>query len=423
MILSYKFNSILFSDITKKESLLNSVLYIIKIDFSLIQKTGKKNADNCLRFIELVKEYKIPISANFKSIFRRVHEGKNPEKELVELKTPSSDFDNYINGLLTNNFIDNEYVNINENTLEKQFKVYLRQIQSKISILFFIGLFFPIGICFLILFQLINTFFLILFIPFFVISLNLLFKKFIRNQGYLIGLINDFSSYERKKYKEFLLFLRGFASHLRTNISPEMAFLKSYNQNKELITILEKPLKLEISYLLNFSYSFSDVLEGLKGELKSLRYGIIFDAIKNYTERSSYFTSDKILEILSIIQKHQKLERKLEVIIKGEKFKILFFIFLLPIITGSISGLFPFFNTIIGTINLGGNDFPLFFENPLNVFNIVIILIVLISSIAVTSNYFLKIVCYIRRLPIILTSSIIFILTFFFSFINISNIL
>ncbi|MBY8983772.1 MAG: hypothetical protein KGD65_01760 [Candidatus Lokiarchaeota archaeon] len=423
MVSSYKFNSILYRDITKKESLLNSVLYIIKIDFSLIQKTSKEKSDNCLSFIELVKAYNIPISNYFKSIFRRVHEGENPEKELFELKTPSNDFDNYVKSLLINNFNYNDYDSGNENTLETQFKIYLRQVQSKISILFFIGLFFPIGICFLILFQLINIIFLILFIPFFLIFLNLLFKKFIKNQGYLIGLINDFSSQERKKYEEFLLFLRGFASFLRTNISPEMALLKSYNQNKKLITILKKPLKIQISYLLNFSYSFSEILEVLKSELKSLRYVIIIDAIKKYTERSAYYTSDKILEILTIIHKHQKLERKLEVIMKGEKFKILFFIFLLPIITGSISGLFPFFNNIVRSINLVGSEFLLFFEGPINIFSIVIILIVLLSSISITSNYFLKIIYFVRKLPVILVSNIIFILTFLISFFNISNIL
>ncbi|MHA2037432.1 MAG: hypothetical protein ACW98X_13430 [Promethearchaeota archaeon] len=423
MISSYKFNSILYRDISKKESLLNSVLYIIKINFSLIQKTSRENSDNCLRFIELVKTYKIPISVYFKSIFRRIHEGKNPETELIELITPSNDFDNYVKSLLINHFNSNNYDIVDESSLEHQFKIYLRQIQSKISVLFFIGIFFPIGICFLILFQLINTLILILFIPFFILFINLLFKKFIRSQGYLIGLINDFSSHERKKHEEFLLFLRGFASQLKTNLSPESALLKSYNQNKKLITILKKPLKTQISYLLNFSYSFSEIIEGLKTELQSLRYVIILDAIKSFTEKSAYYTSDKILEILAIIHKHQKLEKKLEVIMKGEKFKILFFIFLLPIITGSISGLFPFFNIIIRNIGLVENEFLLFFGNPTNTFRLLIILIVLISSISITSNYFLKIICYIRRLPIILISNIIFILAFLISFMNISNFL
>ena len=421
MIFAYKFNSILYNDISKKESLLNSILYFIKIDFSLIQKTNKENSENCIHFIELLKSYKIPISANFKTIFWRIHVGKNPEKELFELKTPSLDFDNYIKSLLINNFNFYDYNNFDENTLEKQFKIYLRQIQSKISILFFVGLFFPIGICFLILFQVINMIFLISFIPLYIISINILFKKFVRNQSYLIGLINDFSSHERKKFEEFTLFLKGFATNLRSNISPEKALLKSYNQNKNFITILKKPLRNQISNLLTFSHSISEILGVLGAELKSLRYSIILDAIKKYIERSAYFTSDKILEILTIINNHQKLERKLEVLLKGEKFKILFFIFLLPIVTGSISGLFPIFNIIIGNINLTGNDVLLVFKNSLDIYNMIVIIAVLISSISITSNYFLKILCYTRKFPLILVSNTLFLLTFLISFINISN--
>ncbi|MHA1991263.1 MAG: hypothetical protein ACW98A_09890 [Candidatus Hodarchaeales archaeon] len=422
MVLSYKFNSILYNDISKKESMLNSVLYLIKIDFSLIQKTNRENSENCIHFIELIKSYKIPISSYFKTIFQKIHEGKNPEKELFELKTPSLDFDNYIKSLLINNFTFYDYSNFNESTLEKQFKIYLRQIQSKISILFFVGLFSPIGICFLILFQLINIIFLLSFIPFYIISINLLFKKFIRNQSYLIGLINDFSSLERKKFEEFTLLLRSFATNLRSNISPENALLKSYNQNKNLITVLKKPLRHQISNLLSFSYSFSEILNILKKELKSLRYSIILDAIKKYIERSAYFTSDKISEILAIINKHQKLERKLDVLLKGEKFKILFFIFLLPVITGSISGLFPIFNIIISNISLTGNEVLLFLENSFNLANLIIIIVVLISSISITSYYFLKILCYTRKFLLILVSNTLFLLTFFISFINISNL-
>ena len=237
----------------------------------------------------------------------------------------------------------------------------------------------------------------------------------------MIGLINDFSSHERKKFEEFILFLRSFATNLRSNISPEKALLKSYNQNKNYITILKKPLRNQISYLLNLSHSISDILNILRAELKSLRYSIILDAIKKYIERSAYFTSDKIFEILTIINYHQKLERKLEVLLKGEKFKILFFIFLLPIVTGTISGLFPIFNIIIGNINLTGNEVLLFFENSLDLFNIIIIIAVLLSSISITSNYFLKILCYTRKFLLILVSNTLFLLTFLISFINISN--
>ena len=59
------------------------MLYLIKIDFSLIQKTMNYNSDSCLNFIKLIKDYKIPIVGNFKTILKRIHEGKKPENELI----------------------------------------------------------------------------------------------------------------------------------------------------------------------------------------------------------------------------------------------------------------------------------------------------------------------------------------------------
>lgn len=421
LISSYKFSSILYKDISNNESILNSILYLIKIDFSLIQETAETNSDKCLNFIRVMIKYNIPISTYFKTVFKRVHEGKSPEKELIEMQTPSSDFDSFTKDLVINKFDNYDSDLFAENSLENQFKIYLKQVQSKMSILFFIGLFFPIGLCFIILFQLINVLFLLIFIPFFFSVLNLLFKKFIRNQNHLIGLINDFSRIERKKFEEFITILRSFASNLKSNISPEQAFLKSYNQNKNSISILKKPLKNQISNLINSSYPFRELIELLKSELNSWRYIIILDAIKNFVDKNAYFSSEKIREILAIIYKHQKLERKLEIVMKGEKFKIYFFIFLLPVITGAISGFFPFFTIIINNLEFTGDILNLFFKYPPNLYSIGIIFIVLISSISITSYYFLKLIYNIRKFPFILGSNLIFILIFLISFINIIN--
>ncbi|MFW9864906.1 MAG: hypothetical protein ACFFEN_02320 [Candidatus Thorarchaeota archaeon] len=421
LIFSRKFNLILYKDLIRKEAVLNSILYLIKIDFSLIQKTALEHSDNCLNFIELVKEYRIPISPYFKVIFKRIHEGKLPENELSELITPSSDFDNYIRSLLISNF-DNKLSEIsNENSLETQFKIYLKQLQSKISILFFIGLFYPIGTCFLILFQILNLICLIFLIPVFLVSLNLLFRKFMRNQGYLIGLISDYSSIERRKFEEFILFLRSLASNLKSNISPEDALLKSYKQNRNLILLLKNTLKTHVSNLLTFSSSFNEILNSLKSELKSLRYVIVLDALKRFIVQNSYLTSDKIQEILTVIYKHQNLGKKLEIILKGEKFKIFFFIFLLPIITGAISGFFPFFNLVIKNVELIDLNLNFFFENELNLFNLVMILLVLLFSISITSYFFLKTLFYNKKLLIILCSCIIFLLSFLIVFLNVPN--
>ncbi|MFX1325981.1 MAG: hypothetical protein ACFE8N_13590, partial [Promethearchaeota archaeon] len=420
LILSYKFGLILYNEITHKESLINSLLYLIKIDFSLIQKTSKENSDFCINFIELIKEYNIPISNSFKKLFNNVLEGELPEKELYGVVTPSYDFDNYLKILLINNFNVINHTEIDDNSLEKEFKIYLKQVQSKISILFFIGTFVPIGLCFLILFRLINVFILILFVPVFMILLNLLFRKFVRNQSYLIGLIDNFSSLERKKFKEFMIFLRSFASNLRSYTSPEMAFLRSFFQNKELITLLRELLTYLTTHLLHFYIPFSDILRMFRSELNGLRYSIILDTINKSIDKNSYLTSNKITDIVNVINKHQKLEDKLEIIMKGEKFKIFFFIILLPIITGAIAGFLPFFTMVMQNMELTGTNLNLFFNNLMNLYNLFFIILVLLASISITTKYFLKVACINRISPIITGSTIIFFLAFLISFFNIS---
>ncbi|MFX1464259.1 MAG: hypothetical protein ACFFBF_14610 [Promethearchaeota archaeon] len=418
-LISYRFNLILYYDIKKKESIINTMLPIIKIDFSLIQNTLEDKSDYCIYFIKLLKKYKLPILGNFKKILNKIQAGAKPEDVLLNLITPSNDFNQYIKNLLIKNFNTIYKLEDNENSaLEKKFKIYLREIQSKISIFFFIGVFFPIGLCFLILFQIINLILLLFLIPFFLYFLNILFKKFIKKNSFMIGILSGQSKIEKKKFNEFFMFLNNFAINLKNNISPEKAFLKSYTQNKTLFVLLNEPLKNQISQLLNFICSFKEMVQYLKLELKSLRYNIILDAIEKFVKENAYYSSEKIIDILNIIQKHQNLEKDLSIIIKGEKFKIFFFLFFLPILIGAISGMFPFF--ILITRNIYSNN-PIIFEdltNLINLSHIIVIFIIFISSISITSNYFLKIINCQNKFQIILICNFIFLLSFILSFLN-----
>ncbi|MFX0042030.1 MAG: hypothetical protein ACFE8L_03880 [Candidatus Hodarchaeota archaeon] len=389
-----------------------------------MQKSLKKNSDYCINFIKLVKNYNLPISDNFKEILRRTHEGELPEKMLMNILTASEDFNRYLKDLLATNF-NNEsgIMESKDNTLERKFKIYLRDIESKLSIIFFIGLFFPIGLCFLLSFQLIHLIFTLFSIPLFLFILNSLFKKFIKQNSFLIGLIGEYSNIEKKKFHEFLLFLKGFANNLRRNISPESAFLKSYSQNRKHYNLIEQPLKDQISLLLNISCSFREIINNLKFELNSIRFKIILESIEKFVEQNAYFSSEKIFELLAILLKHQKLETKLEIIIKGEKFKAFFFIFLLPLITGVIGGMFPLFVLLNRNIQFN-NDFSLIFLLDIVYFkDIIIVFLTLISIITITSYYFLKIINYNRRFPIVIIVNIMFILIFLISLLNVLNFL
>jgi len=420
LLASYRFNSHLYKKIKKEESILNALLYLIIINFSLIKKTLKINTDYSLNFIELIKNYNLPVSESCKIILRKIHEGYTPEKELLKIITPSEDFNHYLRDLIINDFnTDYEFQTLDDNTSERNFKVVLRDIESKISIVFFIGFFFPIGLCFLILFQQINTFLIILFIPFFLILLNFLFRKLIKINILLIGLLKEYSNKEKRKFDEFQIFLKNFAINLKSNISPEIAFTNAYLQNKKFYKILNKSFELQISRLLNFSYTFSEILNLLKVELKSLRYIIILDVIERMLDENSYYSAEKVIEILEIITKHRRLEKKLTIIIKGEKFKVLIFIFLLPIIIGSIGGMIPLFIMLTKNIEqLGSFSYNQFIE-LINILDFIAIFLTLFFSNLITCYYFLKIINFEKKFLIILISSVVYVLSFFISFMNV----
>lgn len=419
LIISYFFSKRLNNEIIKKENQLNALLYIVKIYFSLIKKSHGDKADHAINFIKLISQYKLPISKEFRKILNKIQLGENPETLLSKIITPSLDFNLYVKGLLLSNFSNN--YRLKEKSLEKNFRKFLREIESKLSILFFFGLFFPLGLCFLILFQRINYFILISILPLFYISLKTLNKKFLKNNFFLLGLISNYSREEKAKFNEFVSFLLSFTMNLQKNSSPEVAFVRAYSQNERHFSVLDKPLKSYISQLVNLSCSFDEMLENLQFELKSMRYKIILDVIGKLVAQNAYISHEKISEILNEISVHQKLENKLEIIIKGERFKVLLFLFLLPIIIGGIGGLFPLFNFMIGNISFSGSLSFSVISELLFSYDFIIIFFSLLFCVYTSSHFFLEIISYERKRMLIAISNMIYIIAFFSAFINILN--
>jgi len=419
LIISYFFSKRLNNEIIKKENQLNALLYIVKIYFSLIKKSHGDKADHAINFIKLISQYKLPISKEFRKILNKIQLGENPETLLSKIITPSLDFNLYVKGLLLSNFSNN--YRLKEKSLEKNFRKFLREIESKLSILFFFGLFFPLGLCFLILFQRINYFILISILPLFYISLKTLNKKFLKNNFFLLGLISNYSREEKAKFNEFISFLLSFTMNLQKNSSPEVAFVRAYSQNERQFSVLDKPLKSYISQLVNLSCSFDEMLENLQFELKSMRYKIILDVIGKLVAQNAYISHEKISEILNEISVHQKLENKLEIIIKGERFKVLLFLFLLPIIIGGIGGLFPLFNFMIGNISFSGSLSFSVISELLFSYDFIIIFFSLLFCVYTSSHFFLEIISYERKRMLIAISNMIYIIAFFSAFINILN--
>ena len=184
---------------------------------------------------------------------------------------------------------------------------------------------------------------------------------------------------------------------------------------------MDKPLKSQIYLLLNFSCTFKEILENLQNNLMSIRYKIILDVIEKLVAKNAYLSHEKISEIINEISFHQQLESRLEIIIKGEKFKVLLFLFLLPIITGGIGGLFPLFNFIIGNFSLhSAINFSIFFELLLT-YDFIITFLSLLFCVNISSHYFLEIISIERKRILTAVSNAIFILVFFSTYISIIN--
>ena len=420
ILISFWFNTKIYRLVKKEESKINVTLYLIKIYYSLIQKTVETNSDKAIAFITLINEFGSPFIKSFKSCLKSIQEGLQPEDLINKIITPSEDFDNYLNQLLLNEF-DFEYERKElEGSAERDLKIYIRQLESRLSIVFFIGTFFPIGMCFLILFQMMNTFILLLIVPFYFLLLRIIYIKFVKKDHFLLGLIDDFSYSKKKKFYEFLSLLKRFSLNLKRGVSPEIAFIDTFLQMKNQLNLLYGILDYQTSNMVNKIISFSDTIEIMKSKLNSARYSIILDIIEKLVLKNSIEASFKINEILEFLSHHQELEKKLDTIFKGERFKAFLFLFILPFILGVIGGIFPSFFMLLNNIDIQINLFHLFSLNQEISFQIVLIFVFLLSCLVISSNFFLKIINYERRSLLIFISIITYIFLFMMSLLNIS---
>ena len=401
--IAYRFNIVLFKHLKKEESLLNAICFLIKIDYSLIQKVYVHREDKCLKLIELLINYNRKEIIAFNSLMREIHEGESPEKLLSRVKTTSSDFNKFIQNMLINNF-DSLPESSYKGTSERQFRIFINELESKISIIFFIGLFYPIGSCFFILLGIINYISLIILIFLFYLMLYLMNKRFLKSNIILLGLI-PYNSEEKAQFDEFIIFLKSLAFFLSQNISHEFAFIKAFEKNKKSMKHLKHLLQYHIKSLTHLSLSFSELINSLKKELLIDRFTLILDLISRMLESNSFKTSDKIHDLIKWLNIHKRYEKKLKDKLQGEKFKVFIFLILLSFITGTVAGLIPHFSIFndmqFDQINYSYGYIFYFFDSK--TIQTIILFISFMAINSITAIYFLKIISFHNKKVIILS--------------------
>lgn len=414
LIISYEFNLFLYKKIRKIEQLIDSKLNFIRIDYNLIRKASEYHSDPPLQFIKLMVDYNISISKDFKEMLFKIHCGVNPEFLLRRYYSHSREFNQYLDTLLLSNFRElNSQNNKRINSLEESFKVYLKEITTKLSIIFFIGIFFPIGLCFFLFLLPINHFVIICFIPLFFLLLNLLFDKFISKNHYLIGMSKQNSKHEATKLNQFIVLIEKFALNLKNNVSPEKAFLNAYIKERNNVGLIEPYLDNNIKQFFNGIQNFIDMLDHFKRSLNSMRYRVMIDTIVKMLKENAYLSSSKILKIIQILRNHQHLQKELLILIRGERFKTLVYLFLLPVIIGSIGALSPFLSTIVNILIRFEDPEMITFKLTLTlIVDIIIIYSTLVLTNSISSYYFLSIINFQSKVVLIIFSDIIFSLIF-----------
>ncbi len=420
-IIAYKFNSYLYNKLKTEEININAYLKLIILDFSLINSFFTRTSDKCLNLIESVSNYNFPISDSFKSILRRVQYGNNPEEELEKIDIASKDFVKFLRDLIIDNFENSNLLKINDFSYsENLYETFTKSIESKLSLIFFIGLFLPIGTCFLIIFQAFRSFFLILIVPIFFVVINYLSTKLLHENLKLIGILSSESRIERKEFNHFLSFIKNFAIILSRKKSPEYALYISY---KDASKFFQSNIEQSISLLIKNSISLEETFKRLKNALISPRCRLILNVLIKMVMEDTFHTAHTIWELLEIIRKHQKLEAQKRIIIRGEKFKSIVFIFLLPLILGIISGTFPAFFYYLNLINKGDFYDSIFLFFTFNVIDVAIIFCSFFTSNLISVYFFSKIIRIEPKRIIVVFSNIIFSFIFIITFTFSSNII
>ncbi len=418
LLFSFYFNQTILREINKEEKTLDAMFNFIGVDFSLIQSSAKKDSDLCLRFIELMRNYKLPISDTFKDILSKVHKGATPEKELNNIISPSDDFNKFLRNQLIDNF--NVPFNLDEvehESSEGKFKIYLKSLKSKINFIFGLGFLFPLGFCISMMLIKISGIQIFAFSLIFFLILGVLYRKLMKFDVFLIGLMHNNSNLEKRKFDEFLIFIRAFANRLKHSVSPEKAFFTAFSANKSKFNILKDVLQNHASSLSNLTYSFTHMIESLKWELHLYRCNLILDSINSMIIESAYNTSSRIKQLLQIIHKQRKLENKLDVKLKGERFRAFLFLFTIPLIVGVIGGFTPFFSylTEFSLLNSLDSNSNLLFQGFITTANAntLPIFLSLLFTILITSYYILKVINSHKLIVFYVIISVLFTIIFF----------
>jgi len=322
---------------------LDSILFLIKSNFNLFLEILPNDADLIQYLIKLIYSLSVGyIKKDIKNILSDIQKGIPPEKLILEYETPSENFNNFLKISIISNFNKKEYI-LNNNILENEFKIFNKSLETRISIYFFIGFFFPIGINFSLFLGFIRISWIFFLSILYFLILNNLNKSFINKSIILIGINNKKDDEEYKILLELFFNIIYFLKYFNL----EDSFIEVYNIGS---LELKHFLNDEIHYLKNFNYSLEKLLDQLNKKIINNKNKLLFNIFSEMLLKDSYKAIAQLNKILKVLKEHLNLQMEKENIIKGEKLRASVLMFLLPLINGLMLGIFIIFIQYINKI-------------------------------------------------------------------------
>ena len=392
--------------IESKIGRLDSLLYFIKMDIDLVLKLNVSHEDPLLNFIDLIDESYADLVGPMQDLKKRIRKGEDIEETLSRIHFPSKKMHDFFSNLIYY-ISDSRYLQLNQtDENELAYQTFSKGLETRLSIMFFIGIFFPLGLGFLMVLGQIDILTLILSIPFFSLILSIIKKKLLNDNLILVGSSIHSSNAEIEEYNLILAFYRQLSFNLKI-YPPEKAILFTYEAISKNIT---KNYSDIVAKLNKYSIDYHFFFKMLTNELKSIRSKLLIQNLPVLLDYNSENVSETMLNILKIVEKHLALQNERLTIYNAEKIKASLFSYLLPIILGFLSTVFWFFAKLSIGFQGSNSIFPLF--NEISLVQLIMYIISQIIMIIQVNSVFSEIFNRNHRKFLIIISELIYLFTF-----------
>jgi hypothetical protein len=352
IILHYLTLSYLPSAVKREGLIQEQLIDIINLDIDLLLVTTPPSQDMTLKMLKMLLPYDQALLGTISETYRLAQCGKAPESSVKQHFYPSKRMREYINNLFSrNNNQKNQATWNQDSNAEEAFIEFSKSLESRISITFFVGLFFPIGVAFLTLLGFMSEIQLVLSVPLLMLILSRIQSHFLKSKITLVGSFNDGDTTD-DEYLTILRMIEEFAHYLE-KFPPEYAIYAALRDRSNSIEAL---FGIRGSNLIPIGTPFSECIKIMLGYVNGRRTRLLLQNVNSSIELDSFQTSGRIVKLLDVIRKNIKIQNERKQIIKAEQFKAIVFIFLLPMILGVLSGLFPTFISLMG-VNEGFGEF------------------------------------------------------------------